>query len=71
MESISVIEAAHIMHKDPQFVRAGLQKGQLPFGSAVRVSNQRYSYYISPQKFAEYIGISYQELEEQLNERHF
>ncbi|WP_215829985.1 hypothetical protein [Pelorhabdus rhamnosifermentans] len=52
---ISVKEAAEIMGKCQQFVRVGLQRGLLPFGTAVKVRN-RYNYYISPKLFYEYVG---------------
>ena len=56
MQTINVQQAAHLMHKDPQFVRAGLRDGTLPFGVAIKVSQTRYSYYISPAKFYAFIG---------------
>ncbi len=52
---ISVGEAALIMGKSKQFVRIGLQRGLLPFGTAVKMSS-KWTYYISPQKFFEYVG---------------
>lgn len=52
---ITVKEAAKIMGKSQQFVRVGLQRGLLPFGTAFKMSN-KYSYYISPKKFYEYVG---------------
>ena len=58
---LSVIKAAEIMGKSQQFVRVGLQRGLLPFGTAVKMSSM-WTYYISPKKFCEYVGISEQEL---------
>lgn len=52
---IKVKEAAQIMGKSEQFVRIGLQRGILPFGVAIKTSNN-YTYYISPKKFNEYVG---------------
>lgn len=52
---ISVGQAALIMGKSKQFVRIGLQRGLLPFGTAVKMSS-KWTYYISPQKFFEYVG---------------
>ena len=43
------------MKKSEQFIRIGLQRGLLPFGTAVKLST-RYTYYISPKLFYEYIG---------------
>lgn len=55
MNRLSVKEAAEVMSVSPQFVRLGLQRGQLPFGTAVKTSS-KWTYYISPVKFYEYVG---------------
>ena len=55
--NMSVQEAANIMGKSAQFVRVSLQRGLVPFGWAVKMSGDKYSYYISPRKFKEYMGI--------------
>lgn len=52
---ISVKEAAEIMGKSQQFIRVGLQRGLLPFGTAVKMSS-KWTYYISPKLFNEYVG---------------
>lgn len=54
---ITVKQAAEIMGKCQQFIRVGLQRGLLPFGTAVKVST-RWNYYISPKLFYEYVGKS-------------
>ena len=54
-ENITINKAASLMKKSPQFVRIGLQRGLLPFGTAIKMSS-RYTYYISPKEFYEYIG---------------
>lgn len=54
--SLPVKEAAKLMGKSDQFIRVGLQRGILPFGSAVKLSS-RWTYYISPKKFSEFTGI--------------
>jgi len=54
-KSLSIHKAAEIMGKSDQFVRVGLQRGILPFGSAVKLST-RWTYYISPTRFFEYVG---------------
>lgn len=54
-KNITVEKAAKIMGKSEDFIRVGLQKGILPFGSAVKLSS-RWTYYISPQKFHDYVG---------------
>lgn len=57
-KNIPVYEAAKIMGKTAMFVRIGLQRGILPFGYAFKTdeSNSRFSYYISPKLFYEYVG---------------
>lgn len=39
-----------------QAVRVGLQKGVFPFGWAIKTSESKYTYAISPKLFAEYLG---------------
>lgn len=56
--NMTVTEAAELMGVSPQFIRMGLQKGVLPFGYAVKVSSNRYTYFISRQKFIENTGIT-------------
>lgn len=55
--NITVAEAARLMGVSPQFIRVGLQKKSLPFGSAVSIKGGRYTYHISRVKFEEYMGI--------------
>lgn len=60
-DRISTRAAAQCMGKAENFVRIGLQRGLLPFGSAVPTSSvgkPRYSYYISPDRFRDYVGPS-------------
>jgi hypothetical protein len=54
-QNISVKEAAAIMGVSQQFVRIGMQRGQLPIGTAVKLSSI-WTYHISPKLFNEYIG---------------
>lgn len=53
---LSVSKVAKLMNVSEQFVRVGLQKGQLPFGYAVKTSS-KWTYFISPTKFTEATGI--------------
>lgn len=55
--NLSVERAATLMGVGKQFIRVGLQNGVLPFGYAVKISGNRFTYHISPKKFAEYTGI--------------
>ncbi len=52
---IGIATAARCLGKADQFVRVGLQTGQLPFGSAVLNPSGQWSYYINPIKFRAYV----------------
>lgn len=56
--SLSITEASKLMGVSAQFLRIGLQKGILPFGYAVQISSDRFTYFISKQKFQEHTGIN-------------
>jgi hypothetical protein len=56
--SMTIAEASRLMGVSRQFIRIGLQKGILPFGYAVQVTKNRYTYFISRQKFTEHTGIN-------------
>ena len=56
-ETLTVQETAKLMGKSQDFVRIGLQRNLLPFGYAVKTGKERYSYFISKQKFTEATGI--------------
>ena len=55
--SMTIAEASALMGVSRQFIRVGLQKGILPFGYAVQISADRFTYFISRQKFLEHTGI--------------
>ena len=55
--TMTIEEASRLMGVSQQFVRVGLQKGILPFGYAVKVSSNRWAYFISRHKFLEHTGI--------------
>lgn len=58
MKKMTVAEAAAIIGATPSFIRIGLQRGLLPFGSAVRYTeNGKYTYHIVPVKVYEYMGL--------------
>ena len=54
---LTVQEAAQLMGKSQDFIRIGLQRNILPFGYAVKTGKERYSYFISREKFSEVTGI--------------
>lgn len=56
MSKISVNEVAEALGVSPQSVRIGLQRGQLPFGSAIKTSS-KYTYIIYEKKLKEYINL--------------
>ena len=56
MKNVSVVEAARILGKSPQFVRVALQTGAAHFGVAVKMSS-KYTYHISRAKIYEYLGM--------------
>lgn len=64
-KKISVDEAAKLMNKSSQFVRVGLQQNVLPIGAAVR-NKGRYSYYISPDRLREFLGMSERDFEREI-----
>ena len=59
--SMTVQEASKLMGKSQSFVRIGLQRNILPFGFAVKTGKDRYSYFISSEKFTETTGIKREE----------
>ncbi len=50
-------EAAALVHKNDFFIRKGLQDGVFPFGYAVKGRGNKWTYFISRMKFAEFTGI--------------
>lgn len=66
LPKISCDQAAKIMQVNGMYVRMGLRCGRLPIGSAIQETGKRWTYHISPGKLAEYLGITLQELENEL-----
>lgn len=58
LKNVPVEQAAKMLGKSKQFVRVALQRGIAPFGFAVKVSGDKWSYHISPRKLNEYMGVS-------------
>ncbi len=56
MMKISVYDAARCMGKSDEFVKTVLQMEKVPFGIAVPGKGKRWSYYINPVKFRDYVG---------------
>ena len=55
MSKYTVNDVAERLGVSPQTVRLGLQRGELPFGTAIKTSS-KYTYVIFPEKIKEYIG---------------
>lgn len=55
-DTLKVVDAAKLMHKNPAFVRQGLIDKRFSFGYAV-FHNGRWNFYINRQKFFEETGI--------------
>lgn len=64
---ISPPQAAALMGKSNLFVYEGLRRGFFPFGYAMKTSPTRWTYYISPPQLAEFLGISLEDLTEEVN----
>jgi transcriptional regulator with XRE-family HTH domain len=54
LRNVTIEAAAEMLGKSKQFVRVSLQRGIAPFGFAVKVTGDKYSYHISPKRFFEY-----------------
>ncbi len=52
---------ARYMNKGEEYVREGLKRGTLPFGSAQKFT-QRYNYYINPKLVEEYFKVPIEEI---------
>lgn len=56
MSKITVNDVADALGCSPQSVRIGLQRGALPFGSAIKTSS-KYTYVIYEKKLKEFIDL--------------
>lgn len=64
--------AAAVMGVTPSFIYIGLQRGLLPFGTAIKKRQGRgakCSYYISPKLFMDYTGVTEAEIKRVAEER--
>lgn len=51
---MNIQEAAKKLNKSEQYIRIGLQRDRLPFGTAVKTSS-KWSYHISENAFERYL----------------
>lgn len=60
VETITPYEAARIIGKNAEYIRAGLRANRFNFGSAVppKKENGQWSYNIIKSKFLEYVGVN-------------
>ena len=66
MRKITVQRAAAILGKSPLFVRESMRRGTLPIGTAEQLpGSSRWSFIISPQALADYLGCPVSELYEE------
>lgn len=57
-KTLTIKEVSRLMGKSEMFVRIGLQRNLLPFGTAqIMPNSKRYNYYISPKLFYDFVGI--------------
>lgn len=56
MSKITVNEVADMLGCSSQSIRIGLQRGELPFGSAIKTSS-KYTYVIYEKKLKEFIDL--------------
>ena len=75
IKNMKVEDAAKELGKSIQYIRIGLQRGFLKFGTAQIISGGRYTYYISPTLFYQAIGkplpSKYRETEELQGENRY
>lgn len=55
-QKISIKEVSKILGASDQLVRVGMQRGLLPIGVAVQITNNNYTYHVSRKLLEEYIG---------------
>lgn len=54
MERVKIREAAELLGVSQQFIRIGMQRNQLPIGTAVKLSS-RWTYYIPRERLDAYL----------------
>lgn len=58
IQTMTLHEAAELMHKHTHTIALGLQQGVFPWGYAVHTSKHRWSYFINAKRFAEIEGVA-------------
>lgn len=55
VKTITPYEAAKKLHKNAEWIRAGLRQGKFSFGTAIQSKSGRFNYIIYEKKFYEYV----------------
>lgn len=66
--NLPVQVAADLMGVSTQFLRVSLQNNVVPFGWATQITASAYTYYICIERFIEYTGITFEEIEKAITE---
>ena len=61
-QNVTVKRAAELLGKSEMFVRIGLQRNLLPFGTALKLTSKKYTYQISKGALADYLHIDVSEV---------
>ena len=56
VKTLTPAQAGALIHKNAEYIRAGLRQGRFDFGSAVQGKNGRWNYNIIESKFLKYAG---------------
>ncbi len=59
---ITVKRVSELTGMNPLTVRHGIEQGTLPIGSAIKSGTERTYFHIVPQRLANYLGISLEEV---------
>lgn len=65
---ITIKEASKLMGLSSETVRYGIRSQELPIGTAIKISEQRTIYHIPPNRLADYMGITVEQLLKILSE---
>ena len=56
MSRVTIQEAAKMLGITEQYLRVSLQRGAFPFGVAMKVGSERYTYYVNKERLERWIG---------------
>lgn len=61
-ERITIKRAAELTGLSELSVRYGIEQGRLPIGSAIKISDKRTLFHVSPFLLAQYLGLTVEEV---------